>query len=69
MLGNRETNASLQSDFYRDHYRKLLRWLAVMIAVIFFLIVWISYALLFQPNITFYANTVEGKILPMPSTL
>lgn len=66
MLSSRQHSARLQSDFYRDQFRKMLRWLIGVIILIFVLILAIAYLILFQPAQTFYANTVEGKVLPMP---
>jgi len=66
MLSSRQNSARLQSDFYRDQFRKMLRWLIGVIILIFVLILTIAYLILFQPAQTFYANTVEGKVLPMP---
>lgn len=66
MLGQRHEIARLQSDFYRDQFRKMLRWLTASIFIIFVLIAIIIYLLLFQPVQKYYANTVEGRILAMP---
>ena len=66
MIANRRDNARLQSDFYRDQYRKILRWLIVSVFIMFALIGWIIYLILFKPSPNFYANTSQGKILPMP---
>lgn len=63
MLGTRQETARLQSDFYRDYFRKIVRWLILSMAIIFFLILLIIYQLLFQPSQRYYANTTEGKIL------
>lgn len=66
MLGPRHEIARLQSDFYRDQFRKILRWLLYSVFVMFALIAGIIYLILFQPAQRYYANTTEGKILPMP---
>ena len=66
MLGRRSENARLQSDFYRDQYRKMLRWLIVAIFIMFILIGTIIYEILFAPEQQYYANTTDGKILLMP---
>ena len=66
MLGARHQIARLQSDFYRDQFRKILRWIMYAMAIIFLLIAAIIYLILFQPEKTYYANTTDGKILTMP---
>lgn len=66
MLGQRREIARLQSDFYRDQFRKILHWLVGALLIILILIAGIIYLILFEPPIHFYANTTDGKILPMP---
>ena len=66
MLGSRHEIASLQSNFYWYKFRKILRWLFFSIFVIFGLLIAIIYLILFQPSEHYYANTTNGKILPMP---
>ncbi|OGT42903.1 MAG: hypothetical protein A3F42_08270 [Gammaproteobacteria bacterium RIFCSPHIGHO2_12_FULL_37_34] len=66
MLAQRHQRARLQSDFYRDQYRKFLRWLMGAIFLIVILIMGIIYLVLFQPSRQYYASTTEGKILFMP---
>lgn len=66
MLGQRHEIARLQSDFYRDQFRKILRWLIGSICIMFLLIAAIVYAIFFQPTVDYYANTSDGKILDMP---
>jgi polyferredoxin len=66
MLGQRQEIARLQSDFYRDQFRKILRWLIYLVFVMFLLMATIFYLILFQPPLNYYANTTDGKILPMP---
>lgn len=58
--------ARLQSDFYRDKFRKTLRWLIVCIIMMFLLITAIIYNILFRPEPNYYANTTDGIIIPMP---
>lgn len=68
MLGPRHEIARLQSDFYRDQFRKILHWLVVTTMIIFLLSAGIVYLLFFyQPQEKYYANTISGKILDMPS--
>ena len=66
MLGARHEIARLQSVFYREQFHKVLRWLIYSVAIIFFLIAIIIYLVLFQPAASYYGNTSEGRILPMP---
>lgn len=69
MLGSRHEIARLQSDFYRDQFRKMLRWLVYSIAIIFILIAAIIYLIFVQPPESYYGNTTEGKILLMPGAV
>ncbi len=66
MIAPRHELARLQSDFYRDQFRKILRWTIGAVVIILFLIAIIIYLLLAQPTQRFYGNTTEGKILAMP---
>lgn len=67
MLGSRHEIARLQGDFYRDQFRKILRWLVITVGIIFLLIGAIFYNIfLFQPEARYYANTIDGRILNMP---
>lgn len=67
MLGPRHEIARLQSDFYRDQFRKILRWLTIAIGITFLLIAAILYDIfLYKPVVNYYANTIDGKILDMP---
>jgi hypothetical protein len=68
MLGPRHEIARLQSDFYRDQFRKILRWLMVTVMIIFLLLLGVLYVIfLYQPAAQYYANTISGKILEMPA--
>jgi hypothetical protein len=69
MIGSRNEIARLQSDFYRDQFRKLVNWLIAAVILMMLLIMAIIYFILFQPTQTYFANTAEGRILDMPSTL
>jgi len=66
MLGSRHEIARLQSDFYRDQFRRTLRWLMYAFALMLVLILGIIYVTLSQPGQEYYANTSEGLILTMP---
>jgi hypothetical protein len=68
MLGQRSEIARLQSDFYRDQFRKTLRWILISVLIIFALIIAIAYVILFQPVEPYYANTSDGTILLMPKS-
>lgn len=69
MIANRNEIARLQSDFYRDQFRKVVGWLIAAVILMFILIFTIIYFVLFQPSQSYYANTSEGRILDMPSTI
>jgi len=66
MLGSREEIPILQSDFYRFKYYKVLRWTIISLAIMFILLGIVIYSVFFQPTPKFYANTLTGRILPMP---
>ena len=65
MLGNRHEKAHLQSDFYRNQYRKFLRFTIVSIFIMFALIGAVIYLILFEPSQPYYASTTEGKIISL----
>lgn len=65
MIANRSEIARLQSDFYRDQFRKVVRWIMVSVVLMLLLIVAIIYCILVQPSQEYYANTTEGRIIPM----
>lgn len=69
MLGRRHEIARLQSDFYRDQFRKIMVWLIMSIFVMFMLLAFMIYLILSKPTPNFYANTTSGKILDMPKLL
>ncbi len=66
MIGYRQDIARLRSDFYRQQYHRILRWLMVSVVIIFILIISIIYLILVQPSRQYYVNTTEGKIISMP---
>lgn len=66
MLGSRQAIARLHSDFYRDQFRKMIRWLMISVFIMFILIAMIIYLILFRPEPSYYGNTLDGKILQMP---
>lgn len=68
MLGRRSQLAHFQSDFYREKFRKTLKQLMRMMIVIYILIAIMTFKILVQPKQSYYINTTEGKILPMPSS-
>lgn len=67
MIAPRHEVARLQSDFYRQQFHRMLRWTMYALAFIFILICLIVYQILVEPSPSYYANTSEGKILPMPA--
>lgn len=66
MIGRRDEIPRLQSDFYRDAYRKTLRYIYMCLLIIYLLLFLIIYYTLSQPKQQYYANTTSGVILPMP---
>lgn len=66
MIASRRDTARLQSDFYRNQFHKMVRWLIYSMAIMSILIAAVVYFILFQPKQDFYANTSEGRILTMP---
>ena len=65
MIGNRQEIASLQSDFYREKYRKMLRLLILSAIVTVTLICCIIYLVLFREQSHYYATTTDGQIIPL----
>ncbi len=65
MLGTRQEIAQLQSDFYRDKYRRTLRRLIFSVCVIVALIGVVIYLVLFRAPPKYYAATTEGQIISM----
>lgn len=66
MLGSRQENARLQSDFYRDQFRKILRWIIGTVVIIYLLMASIIYLILHKVPQSYFANTTSGRILDMP---
>lgn len=66
MLGSRQDIPRLQSDFYRDQFRKTLGWVIMSLMIILLLLSAIIYQVLVLPSQHYYANTTDGKILAMP---
>lgn len=69
MLGRRHEIAWLQSDFFRDQFRKMITWLIMSIVIIFMLLATVMYLIFSKPAPTYYANTTSGKMLNMPKPL
>lgn len=67
MIAPRSEIPRLQSDFYRDQFRKILRWLFTSLFIILLLIAVVIYLILFHPRQQYYANTIDGKIMRMPT--
>jgi len=66
MIGRRSELPRLQSDFYRDSYRKILRCLYMCILIIYLLVLIIIYQTISKPRQEYYANTTDGMIIKMP---
>lgn len=67
MLGRQTESARMQSDFYRDQFRKTLRRIMGCVVLIYVLIFAILYFVFIQAPQEQYASTVDGKIMPMPN--
>ena len=65
MIGGREKKARYASDFYRDNYHRMLRWLLITSFLMLVLIGAIIYFILFAPTSKYYATTTQGQIIPM----
>ena len=65
MVGDRQRIARYHSDFYRDNYHKMLRWLLMSSFVMLLLIAAIIYSILSTHPSQYYASTTEGEIIPM----
>jgi hypothetical protein len=66
MQGRRSDIARLHSDFYRDQLRKTLQWLVASVFFMLLIMLVTFYVVLTAPSQRYYANTSEGRILPMP---
>ncbi|HVE45070.1 MAG TPA: hypothetical protein VNC84_08095 [Gammaproteobacteria bacterium] len=69
MLEKRNEVAHFQSLFYREKFRKTLRWIEFLIVVMWVLVGCIVYVVLAEPHQRYYANTTDGIILPMPKAV
>ena len=65
MIGDRETIARLQSDFYRDSYYRIINWLFFEIIIMLLLISAIIYHIIVHPVQHYYATTNQGMLLPL----
>jgi len=65
MIGNRQDIPRYQSDFYRDNYHRLLRWLLRSMVIILLLIAAIIYKLIFVAPHQYYLTTTAGQIVKM----
>lgn len=69
MITQRGKNARLQSEFYRDKFRKTLKWLLVTMILTFALLATVIYLVFIIPPRVYFANTTDGHIMPMPSPI
>jgi Tfp pilus assembly protein PilE len=63
MLGRRYQIASLQSHFYRNQFRRFVRFLMIELVMIVLLVFAILYYAVFPSPQRYYANTTDGQIL------
>lgn len=68
MIGTRQERASLQSDFFRDKYHKVLHALFVSIVVILLLVIAIIYVVLTKPAPRYYASSTDGQVIVMSAS-
>ncbi len=66
MRGHRQHIARMQSDLYRNYYRKILILLLLSCFITLCVLGGIVYVILSKPSINYYATTTSGKIIPMP---
>lgn len=65
MIGKRSELARMQSDFYRDAYKKILSWLLVEVVVMLILVAAIIYYVFYPTPPQYYATSTEGQIIPL----
>ncbi len=65
MIAPRYAIPRFQSDFYRDNYYRMLRWLIFCLVVIVILISSILYFVIFTDQRSYYASTTAGQIIPL----
>jgi hypothetical protein len=65
MITSRQANARLQSDFYRDHYYKLLRSILLFMVIILCLTLTIIYFVVFTVPPQYYGTATSGQIIKM----
>lgn len=69
MIGDRHHQARFYSDFYRDNYYKMLRWLMISSFIILVLIIANIYYVLLNPPRQYYATTTNGQIIPLSNLI
>jgi hypothetical protein len=67
MSAERYNMPSFQSDFFRDQFRKFLRWILVEMVVILGLLSAIAYYVFFQPSPHYFVTTTTGMTYPLDS--
>lgn len=65
MIGNRREIPRFQSDFYRNSYHKILRWLFTSVLIMLFLVLAIIYFEIFASSAKYYASTTTGQIIEL----
>jgi hypothetical protein len=65
MIGQRHQIARFQSDFYRDCYYKVLKWLFIEVAIMILLILAIIYNILLHAPQLYFASTTNGQLLAL----
>jgi hypothetical protein len=65
MIGQRYQIARFQSDFYKECYYKVLRWLFIEVAIMIILILAIIYHILLHAPQLYFANTTSGQLMAL----
>lgn len=65
MIGKGQQLARLQSNLYRDWYRRLLNWLVFSTVVMLILVLAIMYYVFFPMPRNYYATTSGGQVIPL----
>jgi hypothetical protein len=66
MIAPRHEIPRLQSNFYRDQFRKIIKWVLVCTVVNIIFVGIVIYYVFITPPRVYYANTIAGKIMNMP---
>jgi hypothetical protein len=65
MIGKKNEIARMQSDFYRDAYKKILSWLLAEVVIMLMLIAVIIYYVFFPAPPQYYATSSAGQLIAL----